>query len=139
MEIKCWCSSSSVPHPEFEGEYFFSSVQHGVQLVGQVIKHVTDVVQDGPGRSDRVGAAAENKRTHSRGGFLPTREVLPPTERFYHPERFHHPVEEAESGLPVQVLLLVQFSLNCLQSCCQRRAGLIQSLLCHLSSIGRLR
>lgn len=62
-EIKCWCSSSSGPLPELEGEHFQSSVQHGVQLVGQVIEHVTDVVQDGPGRSDRVGAAAENETT----------------------------------------------------------------------------
>lgn len=50
-------SSVSVPLPEVESEYFLfqavyekSSVQHGVQLVGQVVKHVADVVQNGPCR-----------------------------------------------------------------------------------------
>lgn len=45
--------------------YEKSSVQHGVQLVGQVVKHVADVVQDRPRSLHSVRSTAERHDTQS--------------------------------------------------------------------------
>lgn len=152
--------------------YLNSLVQHGIQLVGQVVKHVADVIQDGPCRLHCVWFT--KKKIWQRVKMIDTllwahrgQDIMvlsdPPVFKISSQQQSNpsdniqdrlvatngldtnnvfictcYSLNITSPPLPLRCLLLVQFPLNSLQSCCERRAGLSQSLLNHLSPAGWL-